>query len=237
MKHPSAPGDPAGLKREHLQQLLSSQTFQRSPKLSQLLRRLVEQTLTEAPYPLKEQLLGIEVFDRPTDWDPQTDSIVRVNVNRLRLVLTSYYADENPTTAVRFVIPKGSYTAQCVLLSPQSPPVSRQSERSNDRTARNKQNLLCAPASSMQSKDGPRLPGIRLQRLTSERGDVTNAAFCPMGSQSSTAPVGAVSPRVSFRNESARNIAVPSDSRLANCAMCPILASFCLHWEKALLGP
>ena len=121
MKHPSSAGDPAELKREHLQQLLSSQTFQRSPKLSQLLRRLVEPTLAGATYPLKEQLLGIEVFDRPTDWDPQTDSIVRVNVNRLRLILTSYYADENPTTAVRFVIPKGSYTAQCVLISPQSP--------------------------------------------------------------------------------------------------------------------
>ena len=181
MKHSSSPIDPAELKREHLQQLLNSQTFQRSPKLSQLLRRLVEQTLTGAPYPLKEQLLGIEVFDRPTDWDPQTDSIVRVNVNRLRLILTSYYADENPTTAVRFVIPKGSYTAQCVLLSPPSPPVSRQLEPSNDRTAPNEQNLLCAPTPSMQSKDVPRLPGIRLQRLTSERGDVTNAAFCPDG--------------------------------------------------------
>jgi hypothetical protein len=181
MKHTSLPRDPAELKREHLQQLLSSQTFQRSPKLSQLLRRLVEQTLAEAPYPLKEQLLGIEVFDRPTDWDPQTDSIVRVNVNRLRLVLTSYYADENPTTSVRFVIPKGSYTAQCVVLSPQSPPASRQLEPSNYRTSRNGQTLLCASAPSMESKDAPRLPGIRLQRLTSERGDVTNAAFCPDG--------------------------------------------------------
>jgi hypothetical protein len=75
MKQTSLPADATELKREHLQQLLNSQTFQRSPKLSQLLRRLVEQTLTEAPYPLKEQLLGIEVFDRPTDWDPQTDSI------------------------------------------------------------------------------------------------------------------------------------------------------------------
>ena len=114
MKHTSSAVDASELTREHLEELLNSQTFLRSPKLRQLLRRLVEQALTGAIYPLKEQLLGIEVFDRPTDWDPQTDSIVRVNVNRLRLILTSYYAGENPPTSVRFVIPKGSYTAQCV---------------------------------------------------------------------------------------------------------------------------
>jgi hypothetical protein len=181
MKHKSSAVDALELTREHLEELLSSQTFQRSTKLSQLLRRLVEPTLTGATYPLKEQLLGIEVFDRPTDWDPQTDSIVRVNVNRLRLMLTSYYADEKPPTAVRFVIPKGSYTAQCVLISPQSSPPSRELEPSDDRPARNEQNPLCAPAPSSQGKDAPRLPGIRLQRLTSERGDVTNAAFCPDG--------------------------------------------------------
>src|SRR5260370_69362 len=181
MKHTSSAVDASELTREHLEELLSSQTFQRSPKLSQLLRRLIEPTLTGDTYPLKEQLLGIEVFDRPTDWDPQTDSIVRVNVNRLRLMLTSYYADQNPQMAVRFVIPKGSYTAQCVLISPQSSALSRQLEPSNDRTARNEGNSLGAPAPSLQGRPAPRLPDIRLQRLTSERGDVTNAAFCPDG--------------------------------------------------------
>jgi len=90
------------LTREHLEDLLRSNSFQRSAKLSRLLRRLVEPTLAGASQPIKEQILGIEVFDRPTDWDPQTDSIVRVHVNRLRLTLRSYYADQNPPPPVRF---------------------------------------------------------------------------------------------------------------------------------------
>ena len=93
--------------REHLEDLLRSKTFQRSPKLSQLLRRLVEPALEGGPRPIKEQILGIEVFDRPTDWDPQTDSIVRVHVNRLRLTLRSYYAEQSPPPEVRFEIPEG----------------------------------------------------------------------------------------------------------------------------------
>ena len=56
------------LTREHLEQLLSSNTFQRSAKLSQLLRRLVEPTLAGVTHPVKEFVLGIEVFERPTDW-------------------------------------------------------------------------------------------------------------------------------------------------------------------------
>ena len=120
-------------------------------------------------------MLGIEVFDRPTDWDPQTDSIVRVHVNRLRLTLRSYYADQNPPPPVRFEIPKGSYTARCVLTSIQdsvpshvSNKIASKQERSSDR----------APLSQCVRQG---FHEIRLQRLTYERGDLTNAAFFPDG--------------------------------------------------------
>src|SRR5579871_3563023 len=107
MKQTSSAVDTRELGRAHLEQLLGSKTFQRSAKLAQLLRRLAEPTLSGRNDPIKEQILGIEVFERPSDWDPQTDSIVRVHINRLRLMLTSYYAEQNPPPAVRFAIPKG----------------------------------------------------------------------------------------------------------------------------------
>ena len=69
------------LRLEHIEDLVRSHSFQRSAKLSRLLRRLVEPTLAGASQPIKEQILGVEVFDRPADCDPQTDSIVRVHVN------------------------------------------------------------------------------------------------------------------------------------------------------------
>ena len=167
------------LSREHLEDLLRSKTFQRSAKLSQLLRRLVEPALEGGPRPIKEQILGIEVFDRPADWDPQTDSIVRVHVNRLRLTLRSYYAEQSPPPAVRFEIPKGSYAARCVLTSAELPVASQHllghttivSEREKGST------LVPAP----ERPQPARLPDIRLQRLTYERGDLTNATFCPDG--------------------------------------------------------
>lgn len=164
------------LTREHLEDLLRSTSFQRSVKLSRLLRRLVEPALAGVPHPIKEQLLGIEVFDRPTDWDPQTDSIVRVHINRLWLTLRSYYADQNPQPAVRFEIPKGSYIARCVLTSPQESVPPQVSSRTVSQ-----QEKLPALAPSSQSAYQGRLHDIRLQRLTYERGDLTNAAFCPDG--------------------------------------------------------
>jgi eukaryotic-like serine/threonine-protein kinase len=163
------------LRREHLEELLRSESFERSAKLSRLLRRLVEPTLAGASQPIKEQILGIEVFERPTDWDPQTDSIVRVHVNRLRLTLRSYYADQNPPPPVRFEIPKGSYTARCVLTS-----VGDSASSHVRSTIASKQERFSDRAPLPQCA-GPGLHEIRLQRLTYERGDLTNAAFSPDG--------------------------------------------------------
>lgn len=168
------------LTREHLEDLLKSNTFQRSAKLSRLLRRLVEPTLLGASNPIKEQILGIEVFDRPADWDPQTDSIVRVHINRLRTTLRSYYYEQNPLPAVRFEIPKGSYTARCVLTSPVDSDPSRQSQQPS-RGAASKQDQLPVLTPPTQFAGPASLHDIRLQRLTYERGDMTNAAFCPDG--------------------------------------------------------
>lgn len=161
---------PTDLKRQHLDNLLTSDVFQRSAKLSRLLRRLVEPALDGRPHPIKEQILGIEVFERPADWDPQTDSIVRVHVKRLRQTLSLYYAEQKTPPPIRFEIPKGSYQARCVFTSAVEP--------------------CYVTASRTRSGGNPSLPNpahltrvshIRLQRLTYERGDLTNAAFCPDG--------------------------------------------------------
>jgi hypothetical protein len=160
-----------------LEQLLSSKTFQRSAKLAQLLRRLVEPTLSGTNDPVKEQILGIEVFERPSDWDPQTDSIVRVHVNRLRLMLKSYYSDQDPPSTVRFVIPKGSYVAQCVLTSPEGLPNAQTQESSNKFEQKHEAHHV----RFFLHTRPPRLGDMRLERLTYERGDLTNAVFCPDG--------------------------------------------------------
>jgi hypothetical protein len=179
MKHTSVAVDPSELIREHLEEVLSSTAFQNSAKLSQLLRHLVEATLRGTSDSIKEQVLGIEVFDRPSDWDPQIESIVRVEVKRLREMLTLYYHRENPLTPVRFEVPKGSYKALCVLTALTSSTRPQEPHRSHDKQVGGQKDRHAAPVQPVHPDTGPY--GIRLQRLTYERGDVTNAAFGPDG--------------------------------------------------------
>ena len=84
--------DPADV-RAALDHVLASQTFVNSGRLSRMLRFVVERTLDGQGDQLKEYLLGVEVFDRPSEYDPRLDSIVRVEARRLRAKLSEYLRD------------------------------------------------------------------------------------------------------------------------------------------------
>ena len=73
-----------------------------------MLRYLVERTLDGDGDQLKEYVLGTEVFDRPDSYDPRLDSIVRVEVRRLRSRLEAYYRSA-PNDSVIITIPRGAY--------------------------------------------------------------------------------------------------------------------------------
>jgi adenylate cyclase len=66
--------------------------------------------LNGRPELLKEYNLGLEVFQRPADYDPKIDPIVRVQARRLRSKLDEYYASEGADASVVIHIPKGAYT-------------------------------------------------------------------------------------------------------------------------------
>ena len=89
------------------------------------LTHIVEQTLAGQTDGIKELVLGIEVFDRPADFDPKIDTIVRVEAGRLRKRLEEYYADEGAAAVLRIEVPQGSYVPQ---FQPR-PPVSRLGNR------------------------------------------------------------------------------------------------------------
>ena len=77
--------------RAQVERILASRLFARSERLCRFLRFCVEHTLLERGDQLKEQLVGVEVFDRKGDYDPRTDPIVRVEAMRLRSKLKAYY--------------------------------------------------------------------------------------------------------------------------------------------------
>lgn len=80
--------------------------------MSRLLRFLVERTLDGRADEIKEYVLGVEVFDRGGGYDPRLDSIVRVEVRRLRSKLDEYYLADGAADPVRIRIPRGSYVPE-----------------------------------------------------------------------------------------------------------------------------
>ena len=61
----------------------------------------------------KEYEIAREVYDKPEDFNPQIDPIVRVEASRLRLRLAEYYRDGGGGDDLVLELPKGSYTLQC----------------------------------------------------------------------------------------------------------------------------
>ena len=95
--------------RAELQAVLQSHLFTRSPTLTHLLSYLCEKTFAGESAQIKEYSVGLDVFDRRDSFDQNTDSIVRVQANRLRKRLSDYYALEGAAHPVHITIPVGQY--------------------------------------------------------------------------------------------------------------------------------
>jgi len=108
---PSTAAEPvhAGLERAELQAVVASQLFVRSPTLAHLLSYLCEKKLAGDTDQVKEYSIALDVFGRQDSFDQDTDSIVRVQANRLRKRLADYYRGEGATHALRIAIPIGQY--------------------------------------------------------------------------------------------------------------------------------
>ena len=95
--------------RAELQAVLGSPAFARSPALSHLLSYLCEKTFAGETDQIKEYSVAVDVFDRQDSFDQDTDSIVRVQANRLRKRLGEYYAREGAAHAIHITVPVGQY--------------------------------------------------------------------------------------------------------------------------------
>jgi hypothetical protein len=95
--------------RAELESVLQSHLFVRSPTLAHLLTYLCERKFAGESDHIKEYSVALDVFGRGDSFDQDTDSIVRVQANRLRKKLAEYYATEGATHSVRIAIPVGQY--------------------------------------------------------------------------------------------------------------------------------
>lgn len=100
---------PEAAKKACLDRILASVEFAQAGKLQRLLRFLAGQALAGERAPVKETIIGVEVFEREPGYDPKIDSVVRTEVRRLRLKLQDYYTGSGSKDVVRIEIPKGAY--------------------------------------------------------------------------------------------------------------------------------
>lgn len=98
----------AAATRALLARILESAPFAQSARLRDLLTFLIEQSLEGKGEEIKESVLAAEVFKRD-DYDPRTDSLVRVTTSALRTKLAEYFAGPGLHEKTRITIPKGSY--------------------------------------------------------------------------------------------------------------------------------
>ena len=104
--------------RAELARILASRAFAGAERPGRFLRFIVEQAL--AGNPLKETLLGVEVFGRSPSYDPRLDGVVRVEAVKLRARLKEYYEAGGAADPLRIVLPKGGYIP-CFEVLPASP--------------------------------------------------------------------------------------------------------------------
>src|SRR5687768_1488458 len=77
--------------QQQLRRILDSRTFARAGRQARFLDYVVAKTSEGHAGELKEYVIATEVFERPHSYDPQLDSVVRVEASKLRTRLQKYY--------------------------------------------------------------------------------------------------------------------------------------------------
>jgi TolB-like protein len=98
--------------RAELSRVLESQAFKATPRRRQMLEYVTEEMLAGRGGEIKGYSIGISVFGRGDDFDPNADPIVRLEARRLRHDLDSYYVSEGRNNPLRISIPTGRYVPE-----------------------------------------------------------------------------------------------------------------------------
>ncbi len=95
--------------RHQLERILASTTFRQVDRLKRFLSFIVTESIAGRSDQLKEYVIGVQVFDKETSFDPRADPIVRVQARRLGARLLRYYREESRPEELVIELPKGGY--------------------------------------------------------------------------------------------------------------------------------
>jgi len=95
--------------RAQLDRMLKFAELENSPRLRAFLQYVVEETLAGRANRIKGFAIGQAVYGGDENFDPQNNTIVRVEAGRLRRRLAEYYLTVGQNDPILIDIPKGTY--------------------------------------------------------------------------------------------------------------------------------
>ena len=104
------------LKRVYVDKVAASSAFARAEQLRRLFVWLARRSLDNLPHPTEYEV-ACAALRRPENFDPQTDSLVRREMSRLRLKMREYYSQEGKEDAVRIRV-AGPYHLAFDVIAP-----------------------------------------------------------------------------------------------------------------------
>jgi hypothetical protein len=95
--------------RQQVDRILGSPPLKGVEVPRRLLSFLTDRSLSSPDQPIKEHEIATEVMGRSADFDPRIDSVVRVQIARLRSRLAEYYVGAGQEDGILIEIPKGGH--------------------------------------------------------------------------------------------------------------------------------
>lgn len=100
---------------EYLKAVSASNVMGRSKRKLALLEYLIRAEANDDGEKLKAYSIGLDVFGKEGDFDPSTDSSVRVEIGRLRTAIALFEASDTAKPALKVDIPVGSYRPEITM--------------------------------------------------------------------------------------------------------------------------
>lgn len=110
--------------RAELESVLQSRILLRSPSVLRIAQYIVRIYLDGGAKDIKEYNIAVDALGKPVDFDPKRDSIVRVEVHRLRKKLDEFYRTEGADHTLRLVIDPGRYIPRFESAVPVASPIA-----------------------------------------------------------------------------------------------------------------
>jgi hypothetical protein len=152
--------------RAQVDRILQSKSLRLSEGQRRLLSYLADKSLAGEADDLKEYVIGVDAFSKPPSYDPRQESVVRMQVARLRQKLADYYRTEGVNDSVLVDLPKGGFkvTFEARPVSIDPPPTEAPARRWRVRETALAASLVLAIASIVWLTARP----VRAERTSPE---------------------------------------------------------------------